>query len=85
MYNIINGGPVDYYIRPRLCCSSSLSLTLSFFLPLYLSLIAAPYILLWPSPTTAHLLSARRTVSFIRYTNDQLRHTEDNYLFKYTM
>jgi hypothetical protein len=30
-----------------------------------LALIAAPFLLLWPPPTTAHLLSARRTAPFI--------------------
>ncbi|KUM57191.1 hypothetical protein ACN42_g10000 [Penicillium freii] len=48
----------------RLHWSSSLTLTFSFFLPLYLALIAAPFLLLWPPPTTAHLLSARRTAPF---------------------
>ena len=41
----------------------------SIILPLYLALIAAPFLLLWPSPTTAHMLSARRTAPFI-FTGD---------------
>ena len=41
----------------------------SIILPLYLALIAAPFLLLWPPPTNAHSLSARRTAPF-HFTRD---------------
>lgn len=42
-------------------------------LPRYLALIATPFLLLWPPPTTPHLLSAPRTAPIHSFTRDAAR------------